>query len=131
MQRSEVRDWVSRYERAWRTPGTAELGTLFAPDATYQTAPFAKPFRGLEDISAMWEAERIGPDEQFTMSSDVVAVDGNTAVVRVHVRYGPPKEQEYRDLSMVRFDDQGRCAAFEEWPFWPAGTAGSAAGAPR
>ena len=131
MDRSHAREWVSGYERAWRTPGTAELGTLFAPDATYQAAPFAKPFRGLADISAMWEAERRGPDEQFTMTSDVVAVEGDTAVIRVHVLYGPPKQQEYRDLWIVRFDDQGRCVAFEEWPFWPEGTAGSVAGAPR
>ena len=32
------------------------------------------------------------------MTSDVVAADGDTAVVRVEVGYGDPVHQEFRDL---------------------------------
>jgi hypothetical protein len=53
------------------------------------------------------------------MTSDVVAADGDTAVLRVEVSYGDPVRQEYRDLWIVRFAADGRCASFEEWPFWP------------
>jgi hypothetical protein len=67
----------------------------------------------------MWEAERDGPDEVFRMTSDVVAAGGDTAVVRVEVGYGDPVGQEFRDLWIVRFAGDGRCASFEEWPFWP------------
>ena len=67
----------------------------------------------------MWEAERIGPDEEFEMTSVVVAVEGDTSVVRVEVRYGPPKRKEYRDLWVIRLDEAGLCFHFEEWPFWP------------
>jgi len=35
-------------------------------------------------IAGFWEAERKGADEEFTTSSDVVAVGGATAVVRAH-----------------------------------------------
>ncbi|WP_327035397.1 hypothetical protein [Micromonospora ureilytica] len=28
-------------------------------------------------------------------------------------------DQEYRDLWVMRFADDGRCRSFEEWPFWP------------
>lgn len=28
-ERSAVRSWVEGYERAWRTPGTAEISALF------------------------------------------------------------------------------------------------------
>jgi len=55
----------------------------------------------------------------FRMTSDVIAVDGDTAVVRVEVGYGDPVRQEYRDLWVLRFAGHGRCAWFEEWPFWP------------
>ncbi|MFG2099247.1 hypothetical protein ACGFJ5_01450 [Micromonospora echinaurantiaca] len=68
----------------------------------------------------MWEAERAGPDEVFRMTSEIVAVDGDTAVVRLEVRYGDPVHQEYRDLWIMRFAEDGRCGSFEEWPFWPA-----------
>jgi hypothetical protein len=48
-----------------------------------------------------------------------VAVDGDVAVVGLHVQYGEPAAQRYRDLWVLRFAEDGRCAAFEEWPFWP------------
>ncbi len=54
------------------------------------------------------------------MSSDVVAVDGDTAVVRLEVRYGEPVHQEYRDLwIIIRMTGDGLCRDFQEWPFWP------------
>jgi SnoaL-like protein len=124
VERTDLLDWIRLYERAWRTPGTELLSDLFAPDATYRTAPYEEPFRGLTAIAAMWEAGRAVPDEVFTMRSDVVAVEGDTGVARVEVWYGDPVEQEYRDLWIVRFDGSGRCVSFEEWPFWPKGARG-------
>jgi hypothetical protein len=53
------------------------------------------------------------------MSHRVVAVEGDTAVVRVEVQYLEPGGAEYRDLWIVRFAPDGRCREFEEWPFWP------------
>ncbi|GAA4615367.1 hypothetical protein GCM10023108_23730 [Saccharopolyspora hordei] len=113
--------WVDRYERAWRTPGVDVLAELFTPDATYQQAPYRQPVVGLPALARMWEAERTGPDERFAMTAAPVALEGDTAVVRVEVRYGDPVTQEYRDLWVVRFAADGRCRAFEEWPFWPGG----------
>ncbi len=109
---------MGRYERAWRTPGTDALAELFTEDASYSQGPYREPVRGLAAIAAMWEAERDGPDEVFTMAGEVVAVDGDTGVVRVEVRYGEPV-REYRDLWIVRFADDGRCRQFEEWPYAP------------
>ena len=117
--RATVASWVAAYERAWRTPGTELLGELFTEDATYQLAPFEPPIAGLAAISQMWERERTRPDEKFVMSSEVVAVDGDVAVVRAKVRYHEPSPHEYRDLWIIHFADDGRCLAFEEWPFWP------------
>jgi ketosteroid isomerase-like protein len=117
--RSQVTSWITDYERAWRTPGTASLRDLFADDASYQQTPYDVPILGLIDIASMWEEEREGPDEVFTVTSEVVAVEGDTAVVRVQVEYGEPVTQEYLDLWVIRFDADGRCVSFEEWPFWP------------
>jgi hypothetical protein len=57
--------------------------------------------------------------EVFTLATEILAVDGPTAVVRAEVRYGDPPRQEYRDLWVIRFHDNGRCTWFEEWPYWP------------
>jgi len=119
MDRTQVERWVSGYELAWRSAGTAALDELFAPDAAYITSPWARPVVGRAAISELWQAERDGPDEAFTMTSEVVAVDGDTAVVRVAVDYGDPATSRWRDLWVLRWDADGRCTAFEEWPFAP------------
>lgn len=120
MDRAQVIRWVGEYERLWRTPGTEGLVEIFTPDATYRQSPFREPVVGLAEIRRMWEDERDSAHEEFEMTSGVLAVEDDTAVVRVHVRYGPPNNHEWLDLWVIRFADDGRCRAFEEWPFAPA-----------
>lgn len=117
--RQSAARWIAAYEAAWRAPGTDALAGIFTPDATYRQGPYDEPVVGLPAIARMWEAERDGPDEAFRMASEIIAVDGATAVVRVQVLYGDPVTQQWRDLWLVRFAADGRCAAFEEWPFAP------------
>jgi hypothetical protein len=128
IDRARLVRWIESYERAWRGEGTGLLRELFAADASYSTAPYERPHLGIEAIERMWEAERIGPEEVFEMQTEIVAIQGDTGVVRVQVSYGPPKDQQYRDLWVARFDQEGRCRHFEEWPFWPPGTDGRPAG---
>jgi hypothetical protein len=52
------------------------------------------------------------------MTSEVVAVEGEVAVVRAEVAYAATGDR-WRDLWILRFAPDGRCAAFEEWPFAP------------
>jgi hypothetical protein len=117
ISREDVEDWLDAYERAWRSEGTGGLSGLFAEDATYRMSPYAEPARGLAAIAELWERERAGPDEEFEIGHELVAVDGCTAVVRVDVTYGTGAE--YRDLWVLRLDSDGLCNDFEERPFWP------------
>ena len=55
----------------------------------------------------------------FTLEAWVVSLEGVTAVVRVLVNYLAPTQQEYTDLWVLRFGDDGRVADFEEWACWP------------
>jgi hypothetical protein len=105
VRRDHVARWLEGYEEAWRTPGTARLAELFTPDVTYAPSPWADPVQGL--------------DELFSMSSEIVAIDADTAVVRVWVEYDNDPDTPWRDLWVLRFAPGGRCAAFEEWPFAP------------
>jgi ketosteroid isomerase-like protein len=118
--RAMVSRWLAGYEAAWRAPGTDRLADLFAGDATYLQSPYEPPVNGLDAIRRMWNAQREGPGEVFTLATEIIAVDGPTAVVRAEVRYGDPLRQEYRDLWVIRLSQDGRCRWFEEWPFWPA-----------
>jgi ketosteroid isomerase-like protein len=117
-----VSRWVAGYEAAWRVPGSEGLASLFSEDATYLQSPYEEPVVGLDAIRRMWDSEREGPDEFFTLATDTLAVDGLIAVVRAEVRYGNPLRQEYRDLWVLKFGDDGRCRWFEEWPYWPGRT---------
>ena len=117
--RAMVNRWLAAYEAAWRAPDTQGLAALFAEDASYRQSPYQEPVVGLGAIRRMWDEERAGPDEVFTLAAEILAVDGPTAVVRTQVRYGDPVTQEYRDLWVMRLGDDGRCNWFEEWPFWP------------
>jgi mannose-6-phosphate isomerase-like protein (cupin superfamily) len=111
--------WIDGYERLWRTAGTDELSSLFADDAHYLSSPVEEPVVGLAAIAALWDDHRQAAGDVFTMTTEVVAVTGNTGVARVVVHYREPFDQEYVDLWVVRFDDTGRAVHFEEWPFWP------------
>ena len=117
--RATVSRWLAGYEAAWRAPGTRDLAGLFTGDATYLQSPYEQPITGLDAIRRMWEEEREGADDVFTLAADILAADGPVAVVRAEVRYGDPPRQEYRDLWIIRLADDGRCIWFEEWPYWP------------
>jgi len=111
--------WIGDYETAWRTAGTATLAQLSTDDATYQAAPFDEPLTGIVAIASFWEQERDGPDEVFTLRSEIVAAEGDTAVARLEVAYGDPPQRSYRDLRVITLASDGRCRHFEEWPFHP------------
>jgi hypothetical protein len=116
IRREELIRWLAGYEQAWREPGTKRLAELFTYDVVYSPSPWSEPVEGLEALEEFWDAERSGPDEQFTMTHEVLALDNETAVVRVEVTYEEP-ERRWRDLWVLRFASGGRCAWFEEWPF--------------
>ena len=119
MDRAQLAHWIDSYEAAWRTPGTEVLSRIFTRDATYSAGPFEPTRHGLDEIAALWDEEREGPNEAFRMTSEIVASDDRTGVARVEVWYDGPPPRHYRDLWVVRLDDSGRCTHFEEWPFWP------------
>jgi ketosteroid isomerase-like protein len=111
--------WIEAYEKAWRTAGTGALTGLFTEDASYRAGPFERTAVGLEAIAEFWEAEREGPDEEFTLNAGLVAAQGDTGVARVEVVYAGSRQRTYRDLWVITLAGDGRCRAFEEWPFYP------------
>lgn len=116
VNRDHVKDWIARYERAWREGDLDAVEDLFSEQARYRPSPYEEPKVGHAAIKAFWLEDE---DAVFTMSASLVAVDGLVAVARVEVRYGDPVTQEYRDLWVLHFGDDGRVDDFEEWAYWP------------
>jgi ketosteroid isomerase-like protein len=111
-----VMQWVAEYERAWRSGDVDAVPRMFTEDARYLVSPYAEPRTGHGQIQEFW-ADDVG--RRFTVTAEPVAVEGRDAVVRVEVRYETPAVQEYRDIWLLRFADDGRVERFEEWAFWP------------
>ncbi|SDG13475.1 conserved hypothetical protein [Cellulosimicrobium cellulans] len=106
--REEVMAWVAAYEEAWRTSDADAVERLFTPEATYLRSPYDdEPLHGHDEIRGFW---RVDEDARFTVTAEPVAVDGPDAVVRLEVRYLAPREQEYRDLWVLRFARRPRRA---------------------
>lgn len=116
MDRDQVLAWVAAYERAWRAEDPGAVAKLFTPDAKYRPSPYEESRVGHAAIADLWLADA---GEVFTVRPWVVAVEGHDAVVRLDVTYGDPARQEYRDVWLLRFADDGRVEDFEEWAYWP------------
>ena len=116
MERDDVLRWVAGYERAWRDGDVGAVEGLFTERAAYRPSPYEPSEVGHDAIKALWLDDE---GTAFTMDAVVVAVDGDAAVVRVDVSYLAPVPQEYRDLWLLRFSDDGRVTDFEEWAYWP------------
>ena len=116
MDREQVMRWVAGYEAAWRNSERDAVEMLFTDDARYLRSPYAEPLVGHAAIKDFWlEDEGV----TFTTAASPVAVEGDDAVVRVEVTYGPPTNQEYPDLWVLHFAADGRVDEFEEWAYWP------------
>ncbi|MFY9916696.1 MAG: nuclear transport factor 2 family protein [Nocardioidaceae bacterium] len=117
MTRDEVMLWVEAYERAWRSQDVEAVERLFTPSAAYLRSPYDHPLVGHQSIQEFWVDDDDGP--VFTMTAHPIATEGTDAVVRVKVGYGDPVHQEYLDLWVLHFADDGRVEHFEEWAYWP------------
>ena len=127
MTRDELSRWIDSYLAAWRSgQGVDEL---FTRDARYRSSPYMEPYEGIAAIEKFWKRET-DEGEEFTVDAEIVAVEGDTGVVRLDVEYTAPKQRHYRDLWIVTMGADGRCTAFEEWPFWPPGSEGGYAPGP-
>lgn len=107
--------WVRGYVDGWRSLDVDAVTRLFTPDIAYRRSPY-EPALGHTELQEFWTADE---GEPFTVTAEPVAVEGRRAVVRAEVRYGEPVRQEYRDLWLLRFADDGRVEDFEEWAYWP------------
>ena len=108
--------WVDAYVRWWRASDPAGVPEFFTPDVRYLRSPYEEPLVGQADLAEFWVADA---DATFAVTSEVVAADGQDAVVRLQVDYAEPDAQQYRDLWVLRFAADGRVEHFEEWAYFP------------
>jgi len=109
----QLDNWMDGYVVAWSTNDPAQIAALFSSDAVYDSQTSAGERNGIEEIVAWWtEIDDVEENWEFEWqplveSDDVTVITGRTRYLE------PPLT--YRNLFVLRFDDEGRCYDFTEW----------------
>ena len=104
-----VREWVDRYERAWRASGTGALADLFTETVTYVMSPWAVPIEGLPALRRFWDASR-SLGERFVKGNASRGAGLGLAIARSIV------ERHGGRLSVHRVADTGSNVFVLRWP---------------
>lgn len=117
LDRATFQDWLDRYVAAWRSYDPQAIGELFSEEADYRYHPKDDPVHGRDAIVASWLDE---PDDPGTYDGhyEPLAIDGEEHVASGWSRYFDEKGEvadEYWNIYLCRFDDDGRCRDFTEW----------------
>ncbi|MEX0626692.1 MAG: nuclear transport factor 2 family protein [Chloroflexota bacterium] len=117
MDRTDVERSLAAYRRAWETDDPQAIAALFTEDATYAPRPFGKPWEGRDAIVANW-IELGDSKNAWQFESEIVAVDGDTGVVRgltTYAAHDNEPEEVYSNIWVVRLAPEGRARSFAEW----------------
>jgi uncharacterized protein (TIGR02246 family) len=106
-----VTAWVEAYRQAWESNDPGQIAGLFAEDGAYFTEPFAKPWRGREEIVAKWLAHKDEPGTT-TFEWHPLIVTDELAIIEATTTY--PGEV-FSNLWVLRLDNVGQAVQFTEW----------------
>lgn len=116
LDRPSFQAWLDRYVAAWKSYDPLAIGDLFSEDARYRHHPEDEPVTGREGIVADWLEERYDPGT-YDGHYEPLAIDGENHVASGWSRDFKDGElsDEYWNIFLCRFDDEGRCRDFTEW----------------
>jgi beta-glucosidase len=110
---SPVEEWMDGYIAAWSSNDPDEIAGLFTSDAVYDPQTADGELHGHEEIIGWWRGIGDTPDNWEFEWWPIVDTD-EVAVIAATTRYFDPPAS-YRNLFVIRFDEDGRCRDFTEW----------------
>ncbi len=99
MDDARLAEWMEGYIRAWNSNDPDHIGSLFADDSRYYTAPFRPPWMGREGIVQGWLESKDEPGqtdftwEPLVVTDELAVVVGVTHLSRNRKRAGDPLQQ--------------------------------------
>jgi ketosteroid isomerase-like protein len=118
VDRQGFQRWLDRYVEAWKTYDEQQIADLWSEDAEYRYHPQDEPVKGRDAIVANWLEEKDDPDT-YDAKYEVLAIDGDVHVAQGWSRYfsepGGPPNDEYHNIYVIKFDDEGRATEFTEY----------------
>jgi hypothetical protein len=106
-------DWMEAYIEAWTTNDEHDIAALFTVDAVYDPQTADGEQHGHGEIVEWWQDVDDRPDNWDFEWLPLVETE-DLAVITGVTRYTSPPTT-YRNLWVIRFDDEGRCTDFTEW----------------
>jgi hypothetical protein len=117
LDRDQVQAWLNRYIAAWRANEEELIRALFTDDVHYRYQPYGEGHPiGLDALVESW-LENPDPPDSWEAEYEPYAVDGDIAVAtgwsHYHATESAP-ERTYRNVFLMRFAPDGRCAEFTD-----------------
>ena len=117
LDRDQVQGWLDRYIAAWRANEAEPIRALFTDDVRYRYQPYGDGHPiGLDALVENW-LENPDPPDSWEAEYQPYAVDGDVAVATGWSRYLATEsapERTYRNVFLMRFAPDGRCAEFTD-----------------
>ena len=117
LTRDQFAGWLSRYIEAWRSGDPADIGDLFSEDVSYSQNGGQTGLDGREAVVAAWLEGAYEPTASWEAYYEPLAIED-----QVHVAVGSTRylredgvREEFSNIFVCRFDDDGRCCELREW----------------
>jgi hypothetical protein len=101
------------YVLAWSSNETGHIQALFSENAVYDPQTADGEWHGIDEIVQHWQDIGDSEDNWDFQWLPLVETD-DIAVVTGRTNYREPPAS-YRNLFVIRFNDEGRCYDFTEW----------------
>lgn len=101
------------YVLAWTTNDAVDISALFSPDAVYDPQTPEGEWDGIDEIVQRWQ-DRDQEEENWEFEWLPIVETDDIAIITGRTRYIDPPVS-YRNLFIIRFDDENRCHDFTEW----------------
>lgn len=108
-----LHNWMDEYVLAWSTNDPDQIERLFTDEAVYDPQTAGGEWHGIEEIVENW-LEIDDHEENWEFEWRPLVETEELAIITARTRYFEPP-MSYRNLFVIRFDDDGRCFDFTEW----------------
>ena len=121
MNKIEIQSWLDAYGDAWEKGDPEQIAPLFTETASYRETPFDEAMDGTDAIRRYWQEGAADSQENVEFSSQVWAVDAETAVAGWQAKFTRKTSKikvELDGIFRLRFSmtsDAPLCESLEEW----------------
>jgi ketosteroid isomerase-like protein len=117
LTRDQFAAWLDRYIAAWRSGDAGDIGDLFSEDVTYSQDGGQTSIGGREAVVRDWLEAAYEPDAEWEASYEPLAIEDQVHVAVGSTRYRREDgvQEDFSNIFVCRFDEDGRCRDLREW----------------